>query len=82
MRLDEWPKGMELPEPEAPVTRSPVPLTLADGNYAGAIRLTLETTLPVEVRIDRCIVVERAGCPPQVRLALTVLGEKEDVHER
>lgn len=60
-----WPKGMEPPEPEAPAERSPVPLTLAlaDGNYASAIRLALDA-LPVVVRIDRLIVVDRAGRPP------------------
>lgn len=74
-----WPKGME--PREASVEKEPVPLTLADGNYAGVIRLALDA-LPVVVRVDRLIVVERAGCSPQVRLALTIIGQKEDANER
>lgn len=81
LKDDPLPKGMTPPAPqEAP--EPPAPLTLADGNYAGAIRLAL-AALPVEVRVDRCIVVERAGRPPMVSLRLTILGEKRvDGHER
>lgn len=77
----EIPKGMEpaITEapPQAPVP--PAPLTLADGNYAGAIRQALDI-LPVKIRVDRCLVLERHGRPPEVCLRLTVLGEKEDAH--
>jgi len=67
------PKGMELPMVRA--THESRFVTLADGNYAGAIRHALDV-LPVEVRVDRLVVLERAGQPPQVRLSLTILGEK------
>lgn len=76
----DLPKGMTPPAPTSLDPRAPdqsAPLTLADGNYAGAIRHALDI-LPVAVRIDRLVVLERAGQPPQVRLALTILGEKEE----
>lgn len=75
IREPEWPKGME-PPIEAPEQKKPAPLNLADGNYAGAIRQALGI-LPVEIRVDKCLVLERAGRPPEVRLTLTILGEKE-----
>ncbi len=73
---DELPKGMTpaSPNTEAPPNR-PAPLTCAAGNYAGAIRQAL-AILPVEIRVDRLIVVERDGLPSQVSLKLTILGEK------
>jgi len=69
----ELPKGMSFPE--APETKKPVPLNLGCGNYVAAIRQAL-SILPVEICIDKCIIVERAGRCPEVRLTLTVLGEK------
>jgi hypothetical protein len=74
IREPEWPKGME-PLVEASA-KNPAPLTLADGNYVGAIRQALNI-LPVEIRVDKCLVLERASRPPEVRLTLTILGEKE-----
>lgn len=74
LRDDPLPKGMTPPTSQK-APESPAPLTLADGNYAGAIRLAL-AALPVKVRVDRCIVVERAGRPPEVSLRLTILDEK------
>lgn len=71
---NEFPKGMIPTAPEK-APEPPAPLTLADGNYAGAIRQALDI-LPVEVRVDRCVIVERAGRHPDVRLSLTILGEK------
>jgi len=77
---DELPKGMA---PSMPIEHSakapevPAPLTLAGGNYAGAIRQALDI-LPVRIRVDRCLVLERHGRAPEVALRLTVLGEKED----
>ena len=41
---DELPKGMEIEKPGAPA-RPPAPLTLAEGNYAGAIRTLLNWRL-------------------------------------
>jgi len=68
--------------PEAPEQKKPVPLNLGCGNYVAAIYQALEI-LPVEVRVDKCLVLERAGRPPEVRLSLTILGEKEgDRNER
>lgn len=77
---DEMPKGMAPPisiEQSAKAPEIPAPLTLADGNYAGAIRQALDI-LPVRIRVDRCLVLERHGRPPEVVLRLTVLGEKGD----
>ncbi len=75
LRDNPLPKGMTPAEPhEAP--EKPVPLTLADGNYAGAIRMALDA-LPVHIRVDRLLVVERAGAQPQVSLKLTIVGEKQ-----
>ena len=68
--MDETlPKGMIPPEPEGPVT-------LADGNYGAAIRAAL-SVLPVEIRVDRCVIVERDGHSPTVRMSLTVLPKRE-----
>lgn len=73
---DSLPKGMQpgSSDNEAPPTR-PAPLTCAAGNYAGAIRQAL-SVLPVEIHVDRLIMVERDGLPSQVSLKLTILGEK------
>jgi len=74
----DLPKGMTSPAPTSSddgAPDQPAPLTLADGNYAGAIRQAL-AILPVRVRVDRLAVLERAGQPPQVRLTLTILAEK------
>lgn len=80
---DDLPKGMEPAVSEAPESKDPAPqyLHLGDGNYAGAIRQALKI-LPVEVRIDRFLVLEQDGQPPRVRLSLTILGEKEGYRER
>ncbi|MEX0975047.1 MAG: hypothetical protein WD024_06865 [Bacillota bacterium] len=76
----DLPKGMEPSRPAtqgAPAQKGkPASLTLADGNYAAAIRQALGI-LPVEVRVDRFLVLEEDGMPPRVRLSLTILGEKE-----
>ena len=81
VETNELPKGMMPPESVTKAPEPPAPLTLARGNYAGAIRIALDT-LPVEVRVDRCLVLERAGRPPEVRFSLTILGEKEGYGER
>lgn len=71
------PKGMSIPKPtETPEQKSPVFFTLADMNYAGAIRQVL-AGLPVEILINECQVSEQAGRPPEVFLKLIILGEKE-----
>ena len=76
----ELPKGMlpPSPEPHANVTapECPAPLSLARGNYAGAILQALDLTLPFTVRVDRLQVIERSGQYPAVMLRLTVLDEK------
>jgi hypothetical protein len=76
----ELPKGMEPPEVnnEAPEKeeKKPAPVSLAQGNYIAAIHQAL-SILPVEVNVEKCLVVERAGRPPQVRLDLVILGEKD-----
>jgi hypothetical protein len=81
IRKDELPKGM-MP-PETPEKKEPVVLSLADGNYVGAIRKALDV-LPVEIKVDKCLVLERNKRPPQVRLTLTILGEKggDDVERK
>ena len=82
MLKDEFiPKGME--PPETPEKKEPVFLSLADGNYVGAIRKALDV-LPVEIRVDKCLVIERDGRPPQVKITLTIIGEKKggDAGER
>jgi len=76
---NKWPKGMEPPEALVE-SKKPAPLHLGRGNYVGAIRQALEI-LPVEIRVDRCLVLERDGRPPEVRLSLTILGEKEGYRE-
>ena len=73
IRKEQLPKGM-MP-PETPERKEPVFISLADGNYVGAIRKALDV-LPVEIQVDKCLVLERAKRPPQVRLTLTILGEK------
>lgn len=75
----ELPKGMEPPVQEAP--ERPASLTLADGNYGGAIRMALDA-LPVRVKVNRCLISEKDGRPPEVRLHLIILGEKEGYGER
>lgn len=70
----ELPKGMSLPLPTQ--EERPRPVSMADGNYVGAIYQVLEM-LPVVVRVDRCQVTEGEGMMPQVELSLTVVGEKE-----
>lgn len=77
---NELPKGME--PPEAPGQHNkPALLDLGIGNYVGAIRQALRL-LPVEIRVNKCLVLEREGQYPEVRLSLTVLGEKEGYSER
>lgn len=70
----ELPKGMVFPEPEAP-EKQPVPLHLGRGNYVAAIYQALGI-LPVEIRVDECIITERHGQQPEVRLVLRVMGER------
>lgn len=71
----DLPKGME--PTRAPVrSEKPAPLHLGCGNYAGAIRQALDL-LPVRIRYDRFLVLEQEGRSPQVRITLTILGEKE-----
>lgn len=66
---------MVFPEPEAPEIKQPVPLHLWQKNYVAAIYYALEL-LPVEMRVDECVVVERYGQLPEVRLVLRVIGER------
>ncbi len=70
----ELPKGMILSEVE-PVQVS-APFNLGCSNYVQAIYHALEI-LPVEIRIEKCLVLEKHGMPPEVRLTLRVLGKKE-----
>ncbi len=70
----QLPKGMV--PPVKPAEEKPKHVTMADGNYVAAIYKALEI-LPVEVRVDRCQVLEEYGRPPRIDLALTVTGEKE-----
>ncbi len=82
IQVNELPKGMEPPEVQAE-SKKPAPLHLGQGNYVGAIRQALGI-LPVEIRVDRCVVLEQHGQMPRVRLSLTILGEKkvgEEEHE-
>jgi hypothetical protein len=67
---------MSIPESTETPEQKPVFLTLADGNYVGAIRQAL-TILPVEILVNECQVLEQVGRPPEVCLKLTILGEKE-----
>ncbi len=71
----ELPKGMSILEVE-PIQVS-VPFNLGCSNYVQAIYHALEI-LPVEIRIEKCLVLERSGLPPEVRLTLYILGEKEE----
>lgn len=73
-QIVEYPKGMEIPK--APVEKKPVPVSLAQGNYVAAIHKALNI-LPVEIKVGKCLVVERAGRMPEVRLDLVILGEKD-----
>lgn len=75
----ELPKGMEIEIPEAPEIKPPALVNLRRGNYVAAIYQALEI-LPVEVRVEECTVFERAGQPPEVRLTLHVIREKEEVN--
>jgi len=70
---DVLPKGMD---PQAPRLK-PEPLTLAEVNYAGAIREAL-AGLPIRVRVLSCEIRERAGAPPEVLLHLTVDRKEDD----
>lgn len=58
--------------------KTPKLLNLRNGNYIAAIYQALEL-LPVEIRVDKCLVLENHGIPPKVRLTLQILGEKEEV---
>lgn len=64
---DVLPKGMEPPAPEPKAE----PLTLAEVNYAGAIREAL-ARLPFRVRVRTCEIREQDGAPPEMLLHLTV----------
>ena len=76
----ELPKGMLPPSPEPTANEKapdiPAPLSLAQGNYAGAILQALDLTLPFTVHVDKLQVIERGDQHPAVVLRLTVLGEK------
>lgn len=78
--MKQLPKGMEIPQPEV-LEQKTAPLNLADVNYAGMIRQAL-ASLPVEVQVMKCLVIEENGKFPEVQLAITVLGEKEEYHYR
>jgi len=67
---------MELPQQEAP-EQKPVLFNLADTNYAGMIRQAL-ADLPFKIQITKCLVSEQVDRPPEVRLKLTISGEKEE----
>lgn len=79
----ELPKGMLPPAPQVPENEKapdiPAPLSLAQGNYAGAILQALELVLPFSVRVEECNVLERRGEPPRMALQITILGEKPPV---
>ena len=72
----ELPKGMTIPDTEASEIKQPVPLRLGRGNYVAAIYQALGI-LPVEIRVDECIITERHGQEPEVRLVLRIIGDKE-----
>lgn len=76
------PKGMEPPLPERDPEKEnpPVPVSLAKGNYVAAIHQAL-SILPVEIKVEKCLVVERVGKPPEVRLDLVIVGEKDTKQE-
>ncbi|MBT9132801.1 MAG: hypothetical protein DDT33_01330 [Firmicutes bacterium] len=72
--MNEFPKGMAIPEVAAP--KIVVPFNLGCGNYIQAIYQALDA-LPIEIRVEKCIVLEKHGEPPEVRLTLRILGTKE-----
>lgn len=74
----ELPKGMTIPEAESEASeiKQPVPLHLGRGNYVAAIYQALGI-LPVEIIVDECIITERHGQEPEVRLVLRIIGDKE-----
>jgi len=76
------PKGLD-PFPEAPTGEHDrtAPSTLMDGNYAGLLRKLLQEAFPWHLRIERLLVSERPNAYPEVRLKLTILGEREEVPE-
>ncbi|MBT9132003.1 MAG: hypothetical protein DDT33_00511 [Firmicutes bacterium] len=71
--MNEFPKGMAIPE--AVVPKIVVPFNLGCGNYIQAIYQALDA-LPIEIRVEKCIVLEKHGELPEVRLTLQILGEK------
>ncbi len=73
--LNQLPKGMAFVEAIEEKTLS---YSLAQSNYVAAIYEALEV-LPIEVVVSKCIVVEKTGIPPEVRLTLRILGEKGEV---
>ncbi|MGV8164638.1 MAG: hypothetical protein ACLKAK_07260 [Alkaliphilus sp.] len=73
----ELPKGMLPPAVEASEFKNPVSFSLERGNYVAAIYQALKI-LPVEVSVDECLVTEKTGMPPEVRLMLRILGEKKE----
>ncbi len=76
MKQQELPKGMSFSD--EPKIELPVIFTLGQGNYIAAIYQALEM-LPIKICVDRCLVVEKHGEPPEVRLTLQILGEKGEV---
>ncbi|MBT9156829.1 MAG: hypothetical protein DDT37_01820 [Firmicutes bacterium] len=75
MKQQELPKGMSFPD--EPNIELPVTFTLGRGNYIASIYQALEK-LPIEIRVDKCVVLEAHGMPPEVRLTLRILGGKEE----
>ncbi len=75
----ELPKGMILPE-VVPVQVS-VPFNLGCSNYVQVIYHALEI-LPIKVHIEKCIVLEKHGELPMLKLTLCILGEREEEVER
>ncbi len=74
MNQQELPKGMAFSD--GPKIELPVTITLGQGNYIAAIYQALQL-LPVNIRVEKCLVLEKHKTPPEVRLTLRVLGEKE-----
>ncbi|MBT9137176.1 MAG: hypothetical protein DDT34_02263 [Firmicutes bacterium] len=74
MNQQELPKGMAFSD--EPKIELPVIITLGQGNYIAAIYQALQL-LPVNIKIEKCLVLEKHKMPPEVRLTLSILGKKE-----
>ncbi len=75
MKQQELPKGMSFSD--EPKIELPAIFTLRQWNYIASIYQALEM-MPVEIRVDKCLALERHGEPPEVRLTLYILGEKRE----